>query len=281
MPSQGDGHPRVLPVTLIFDLLQLLALVLLVLVASSAMLSRRVHRMRTWYSFLLSWIIYTIAFLLLPFKSPDFEPDRATCLFQASMIYATPPTASWAGLCFVIEAYSRIRLVLGVSELRPWQSMTLLIVPLFVMAGVVAEVYLLGMNNIPAIRMEPTFLYCHLDLPQPAIISAALCSVSMAGCIVMFAIIAMMAFRNWEEVKANSMDSNSPNVTPSVMIRIWAFIMFPMIAMGVTLSFPSPSESAGKWNLLLPLMPLSAALIFGTQRDIISSLSSLMCCKRS
>lgn len=119
MPSQGDGHPRVLPVTLIFDLLHLLALILLILITLSALSSRRVHRMRTWYSFLLSWIIYTVSFLLLPFRSPGFEPDKASCLFQASMIYAMPPTyvvlfsviyllicdysASWAGLCFVIE----------------------------------------------------------------------------------------------------------------------------------------------------------------------------------
>lgn len=78
--------------TILFNGLQITGLVLVSAVLGAAYFSRQVKRIKTWYAFLLSWVVYTTAFLLLPAKSFGFVPGQAYCLFQASVVYAVAPT---------------------------------------------------------------------------------------------------------------------------------------------------------------------------------------------
>lgn len=74
-----------------FHSLNILAFVLVSVVLVTAMTSRKIRRLRTWYTYMWTQLLLSVAFLLHPFKSPDYKPAYAPCLIQAMLVYATPP----------------------------------------------------------------------------------------------------------------------------------------------------------------------------------------------
>jgi hypothetical protein len=114
-PTAETGAPPYVA----FDVLQLLALVLLVAMLLPALLSQSVQRMKTWFNLIVACIIYCISFLLLLGRQSGQEPPFQLCVFQAGLIYAAPATyvhspfpthttnhfhrVAAAGFAFVIE----------------------------------------------------------------------------------------------------------------------------------------------------------------------------------
>lgn len=152
----------------------------------------------------------------------------------------------------------------------PWQMLILLFLPFVVMAGIIVEVFMFGASHPNAIEMDPDSLYCHLGINTPGSISVVLSVIPLAGSIVMMGITAVTLYRHWSEIQSGKLNNSSNTVSLSTIIRLGAFVMFPMLGLGIALAFPGSSTSSVNWNMVLPIIPLSAALIFGTQKDLMA-----------
>lgn len=76
--------------TNLFIALHAVALALLLAVVLPAFLSPQVHRMKTWFSFILGWMCFCISYLVIAGHQWGAEPAYSLCLFQAAFVYASP-----------------------------------------------------------------------------------------------------------------------------------------------------------------------------------------------
>ena len=72
---------------IIFNILQFLALFLLVITFLPAVFASSVYRMKTWYALLISNAIYCFSFLLLVGHQTGPEPPLPLCALQAGLMY--------------------------------------------------------------------------------------------------------------------------------------------------------------------------------------------------
>ncbi|KAF8892258.1 hypothetical protein BD779DRAFT_102547 [Infundibulicybe gibba] len=92
------GTPQTWAVIL-FEVLQSLALLLLVLVLLPTLLLKSIVRTRTWISLMSCSIVFCISFLVLPLAGfgahSTQPPPHGLCLFQACLIYTAPVLSPW------------------------------------------------------------------------------------------------------------------------------------------------------------------------------------------
>ncbi|KAF5392114.1 hypothetical protein D9757_003206 [Collybiopsis confluens] len=182
---------------LIFDTLQFIALVALLIPFTTAVLSNYVGRMKTWYNLLCVCIVYCISFLLLVgHQSTKEEPPLGLCLFQAGAIYAAPPAFSgdnnpsiggleWEplDLCSILRRlYWRLSSALLARRTRE-RSVTRLLVltpfsQLLVLTPIVHviifwEAIFYGLSDVSTIRRDPSGIYCHVQSKIPTLITGA------------------------------------------------------------------------------------------------------------
>ncbi|KAJ6515060.1 hypothetical protein C8R47DRAFT_501309 [Mycena vitilis] len=81
-------------------LLEIAAIILIGIGILPALFSGRVSRTATWYSFMLSWMWYFIANVILAGRRTSTEPPFSLCLFQSGLIYASPVFTCATGLAF-------------------------------------------------------------------------------------------------------------------------------------------------------------------------------------
>ncbi|KAJ7170741.1 hypothetical protein C8R43DRAFT_65053 [Mycena crocata] len=74
---------------IIFNFLAAGGFVLLLATLLPAVLSSSVHRSKTWFSMIISWIVYAISYLLIVGHQLGPEPPRGVCAIQMLLIYAS------------------------------------------------------------------------------------------------------------------------------------------------------------------------------------------------
>lgn len=77
---------------LAFIIMQLIGAGGLTLILVTALMSKRVRRHSTWYSFTISWIFSSLCYCILFFAGQQVgdPPDDTLCTVQGALIYAAP-----------------------------------------------------------------------------------------------------------------------------------------------------------------------------------------------
>ncbi|KAJ6576547.1 hypothetical protein DFH09DRAFT_363315 [Mycena vulgaris] len=73
----------------VFNSLQIFGLSLVV-VALTAWMSPRVHRISAWYSFMASWMFFCLLYFIMVGQQVGAEPPFGVCITQAALIYPAP-----------------------------------------------------------------------------------------------------------------------------------------------------------------------------------------------
>ncbi|KAJ7812608.1 hypothetical protein B0H13DRAFT_1926064 [Mycena leptocephala] len=98
VPSGASGPGALSDVTIslavLYYSLEIAAIILIGAGILPALFFGRVSRTITWYSFMLSWMWYSIANVILAGRQISTEPPFSLCLFQAGLIYASPVLSS-------------------------------------------------------------------------------------------------------------------------------------------------------------------------------------------
>ncbi|KAJ6531848.1 hypothetical protein B0H19DRAFT_1188879 [Mycena capillaripes] len=268
-----------------FDVLQLIALVLLVAMLLPVLFSKSVVRMKTWFNLIVACVIYCISFLLLLGRQSGPEPPFQLCVFQAGLIYAAPATVSAAGFAFTIELYLRLSSTLSASEVNKRHITTLLFVsPLahlivFWVAIFTALSQPFGPGGSPIVQRSLGGLYCNINSNIPTTVTG----VTVILFIVLMIITEVYTIVYLVRKRSGFRGVRLPTGTFPLPLFIRTVSYTLAGGLGIILvdvvmnSKASSSNSAFGVLDLMAIIPLSVALVFGSQMDIISV---YMCCKR-
>ncbi|KAF7292139.1 hypothetical protein MIND_01240900 [Mycena indigotica] len=260
-----------------FNILSATGFILLLLTFVTAALSRTVRRVSTWYTYIAAWAIYClIPFPILGhqtrFTSP---PGLLPCAVDAAMMYASRPYAGFATLALLLHLYITISTRLKRTHVPRWFVVFLMTFPVLVYLSLFLGTLIVGLRNASLVELEPGGYYCHLTTPIPTIICAALVGFVTIAVLVIEVLTFILLCRHWRAFRALQR-RNEPGVELGSIIRVSAFAILPFV--GLVLSFLTyVPRLVGRifpvYNLLLAFLPVAAALIFGSQTDILDAMA--------
>ncbi|KAJ7250758.1 hypothetical protein C8J57DRAFT_1354770 [Mycena rebaudengoi] len=256
-----------------FNVVTTFGFCLLAVIFLTAVLASSVKRISTWYGYILAWMAFCITpFLVFGHQTYlDTPPSFHVCLVDSAIMYASRPLAAFSTLALVVHLYLNISAQLK-HKARPNSVSCLLIIPPITHLGMFLWTLILGLRNPDLVELEPGGFYCHLTNSLPGIVGAALVGFATFLVLLFQAVMAMMLYRNWRAFRELPTSENH-EISLSILIRVSAFGTLPIIALVlICVSYvPDPPEIIYPiYNLLLAFMPTSAALIFGSQMDLIN-----------
>ncbi|KAJ7641604.1 hypothetical protein FB45DRAFT_359968 [Roridomyces roridus] len=252
-----------------FNAFAIIGALFLTLIVGTAYFSTTVSRSELWYRHIIAWIVYDAAFFFLIGHQQDAVPPFGLCIFQASLIYAVPTFPTLSAFCFVADLYIRLSSVIeNKRKIRPALHKFLVNMPLFVLLSVFIEVLVL-VQDASVVGFEQRHLYCHVSTSAQSLISGG---IIIATGLLIFPLeiwIAIVLYRNWRSFRG----SREHNTFLTMFIRIVLFTVLSMLGVGLSsLSIGSPSAPKPYWTrLVLTIVPIIAAITFGSQEDIMRS----------
>ncbi|KAJ7180735.1 hypothetical protein C8R46DRAFT_1070436 [Mycena filopes] len=242
----------------------------LTLVAATAYFSSSVHRSGLWFRHILAWIVYSSSFLLLVGRQLGPAPPFGLCLVQAGLIHAAPTLPTLSAFCFVVDLYIGLSAVVHRKrKIRPALSKFLLMFPTMVYVGLFLGTLLFIQDTGVVQRDASSHLYCHITSPTPALVSGAIVISTGLFIFPLEIWIAIVLCRNWVAFRRSSQASLDPHVSLTMFIRVALFTVMSMTGVGLSsISLGSPNSVKPYWSLILPIVPIIAAVIFGSQQDI-------------
>ncbi|KAJ7218232.1 hypothetical protein B0H12DRAFT_1153383 [Mycena haematopus] len=256
-----------------FNILSVLGFILLAIVLFTALLSPAVKRVSTWYSCMLSWMAFCITpFLVIGHQTPvDPPPSFALCAIDSALMYASRPLAAFGTLSLILQMYLNVTTRLKHGKARPGSVFVLLVIPPILYLIMFLWTFILGIANPEQVEMELGGFYCHINIASPAIAGACLVGLATSVALVIEVMIVILLCRHWRAFRAlQHRDEHA--VSLSIIIRMSVFAFLPMV--GLVLSFLTYDPSLlnkifPPYNLLIASFPTAAALIFGSQTDIV------------
>jgi len=251
---------------IIFDVMNVVGLLLTSIALLPALLSSTVSRTSTWIALLVSSIFYSSSYLLLlPIGQRTVaQPAYGVCLYQASLIYSAPVFVSFAGLSYVLQIYFGVPGMVSRSPMSKLKINTmLLIAPVFLATFMFIVSLVVGVNYPDTVTIDSTRRYCHITERLPRVTAAILIGLGTSGMIAFEVLISVHISRNWIKLRTFAWYKFG---------RIVVFTIFPFGAFTLNIAgLFSSGTTNDKWNLLLPILPLGAAIIFGSRRDIVGA----------
>ncbi|KAF7367793.1 hypothetical protein MSAN_00843500 [Mycena sanguinolenta] len=255
----------------LFNICSLLGVLSLTLIVATAYFSTTVHRSELWFRHMIAWIVYSAAYLALAGHQGGSDPPFGLCFYQAALIYAVPIFPTLSAFCFVADLYIRLSAVVhNKRKIRPALKTFLGLFPLIVLACVFTEAMVLVIDP-STVGLEQNGLYCHVTTTRQSLISGGI--ILMTGLLI-FPLeiwIAVVLYRNWRSFRGSR--SPEQHLFLTMFIRIVLFTIISMLGVGLSsMSIGSPSAPKPYWTrLVLTIVPIIAAITFGSQEDIMRS----------
>ncbi|KAK0502382.1 hypothetical protein EDD18DRAFT_690070 [Armillaria luteobubalina] len=266
----------------LFDAILISILVLLGLTCTTAKLSSRISRSKTWFLFIGSTMFWCGAYLLLLGRQGNQEPPFGICILQSALGYAANPFTTISALGLVLELHMKLN-ILSISDrrMKQWRSW-LLAIPPAVAIAVFFYVIGVGVAHPEAVQRDASRIFCHITpidgfgAGQPYIIST-ITTILPDTFVLIFSILVAIKVCITKRRLGRAIPSTNTSVTVSLVIRVTALTVLLSIGnvMGITSLIMDPNSSAVGWNLALTLMPVSVFLLFGTQKDLLYA----WCCR--
>ncbi|KAE9407161.1 hypothetical protein BT96DRAFT_914772 [Gymnopus androsaceus JB14] len=273
IPS-GSEETESLRISLIwlFNALQIFGLISIGVVTLTALISSRIKRATTWYIFMGGWILWCISFFLLIGNQTDGCPAFGFCLFQAALIYAGPPANACATLAILLELYFSMKSTLNKMENPRWRTIMLLVAPPAVYVMVFLEALVYGLLNPGSVQRDATGMYCGINSGLPAKVSAALVAIFSITMLVYQVLTFTALYKNWIAFRQLQASPQNNNLSLSMIIRVSVYSFLPIMALGLSLVAAILTTSSSLAHIVTATLPGTAALIFGTQRDILRAI---------
>ncbi|KAK7032371.1 hypothetical protein VNI00_013119 [Paramarasmius palmivorus] len=260
---------RSTPLLHLFFSLQLIALVGLVLILATVILSGGISRRHpTWINFIIAWIISCTSYILLLGHPLSWNPPYELCLAQAALVYTVPSLAAAATFALIlhITMFFRASFSLPDSNSRaPYLTFWLVAlpyIPAIIMFGYSLGV---GLKDPEGVTRLESGMYCHLDNGLPGKLSSALVLVFTSLCIL------LELYLLWNGGNGLSMFGH----VKATLIRVLGFSAFVIVAVVLSLIFFFADDHGPALSIIIALVPNAAVLVFGTQDDLLRAWASL------
>ncbi|KAJ3831968.1 hypothetical protein F5878DRAFT_39593 [Lentinula raphanica] len=248
-----------------FNAIQIAGFVGAVAVMLTALCSRSLRRLSTWYLVLYSSAAYSISMLLLAIareQTGPTEPDFTLCLVQSALIYSCPIWLLSAALAFAVQQYTGL-----IRRDSKWLPLSTVI--LFV--ALTATFLVVGIVQPNIVQRSPQQFYCHF--------STQIGSYFVTGFSVVFALAAifcefktgMLLYRHWRQRNEFYYQSNG-QVATSVMIRLASFSLLSVLSVATCVVYVLPITLQGKQVFIVfnaALCNIAGPFVLGFNMSII------------
>ncbi|KAJ7898071.1 hypothetical protein B0H13DRAFT_2032389 [Mycena leptocephala] len=256
-----------------FNILSALGFISVALVFFTAILSPNVKRVSTWYLYMLAWWAFTTPPWLVIGHQTHFDspPSFPLCVLDSALVYASCPFAAFGTLSLILQLYLNVSTRLKGGEVRSGSRFVLLGIPPILYLIMFLWTFILGIVNPDQVELEPGGFYCHLDQTPPTIVAACLVLFATSAALVIEGMIVILLSQHWRAFRALQR-RDEHTVSLSIIIRVSVFAILPVIGLGLSFTAYIPNfvdKIFPVYNLLLASLPMAAALIFGSQSDIV------------
>jgi len=232
-----------------------------------------VQRIKMWYLLQLTSAGYCLSFLFLLGHQTGPEPPLHFCAYSAALIYAAPPAAASAALFFVIELHLRLSSAL-ISKTMSDKFIYWVAWGIPFSHGLVFWVSLtVGIADPSKIQRDPSGVYCHIvDNKLPTLLAGTFVLVFLAAMLIMEVLTVVHLVQRRAAVRAIRVRGS--DFPLSLFIRTVLYTIsggFGIIMVDVLMNVSNTITV-----LLLALIPLSVAIVFGTQAMIFRA---TFCCQ--
>ena len=266
----------------LYNTFYLVGLIALGVVFLTAWLSPRIQRASVWFLFIFSWIFTSIASILLLGEQTGSLPNPTICLSQAILLYSAPVFSAYCGLSYILHLYFSVLAALRgkVWLLRSSIIVILHLVPCLVLIGMAILIVVITSMNPSILQRDPSGLYCHVTNTMPAKVEGTLIMGAMAILIVVEVLIVLIFIktrRNWKQVnRVSKVESPADNMFLDAVVRAVIFTFLPLISLVMSIFdfLPNHSDPVQQYaisDIFVSTIPIAAALIFGTQRDMLKT----------
>ncbi|KAK7025246.1 hypothetical protein R3P38DRAFT_1065009 [Favolaschia claudopus] len=255
----------------IFNSLFILGLILLVGVILPPIFSPNVRRSPLWFTFMGSWLLYCVSCLLLIGNQLGPDPPFGLCLFQAALIHSMPSLATICGVCFIVDVYCIMRISLLHSYWIPMRrTLPLLAFP------VVSFIFLFFLSVGIGLQDHSTVgrvqnMFCRINTGLPTLLSAILSAFALLVAIAVDVAAVVLLYRVTPPSTSEKSPDTKPPIARGMLIRIFIFSLLTLFGLGLNASvFFHYSDTDVRGNMLIALLPILMAVLFGAQRDILT-----------
>jgi len=242
----------------------------LLITLTTALLSPKIKRHSTWYSFCASWIASTISYTLLTFAGEQTAVDQPgfdLCLIQSGLLYAAPALTALTTLALVIQLWFSLNAMLSKVSIEGVhrRTLVLLIFPYLVATGAFVMTVADGATHPDAVRRSNTGVYCIITTGVPGHTSAVLVAITMLATIAFEAMICHVLWKNWKAFRGLGARSRQ---SLAMIVRVGIFTFFGILSIAVCLIMLSNFDSPIP-NIFIALFPVVSVLVFSTQMDLV------------
>ncbi|KAF9012144.1 hypothetical protein BDZ89DRAFT_1077466 [Hymenopellis radicata] len=259
----------------LFDIFYVVGFVLHLIILLTACLSSKVRRAPLWYTFIICWTMYCLAFLLLMGHQSGPDPPHALCLAQASLIYASTPMTSFACLGLVSQLYASIHALVTTKTGDCNDILEMLqAAPFIAYVLLICECIYLGVSDPKMVVRDISGMYCNFSDGTALNSSATLVMLCSLCVLYLDVVIFRVVFKNWSDIRRLTGTHTSNYVSIPMIFRACLFCLLPMTALilGIFLTMRvavwTPFSSA-QINVITAAVTPAGALIFGSQTDIL------------
>ncbi|KAJ7859374.1 hypothetical protein B0H14DRAFT_3446751 [Mycena olivaceomarginata] len=268
-PSPSLTSGRQSPISSPFDMFAFLGLFWLAAVLLTAAVSPAIHRSKAWFAHLgLGPHSPSPTFLIIG-RQTGPSPPHTLCLLQAGLIYAA--RVGVAGLCFLVDIYLGISAMLFEKQIHPGWSIFLAAFP-YMFATCVFIRVLLFVEIQQLFNAHTSHFYCHTtNTIKCARICAILVLIS-GGCLLCLeAWIVAMLYMNKKSVRNLSKSQTDSRYGLPIFYDSGPSQSCIVLEQGTIGGFTVAVGKAtfNSWSVMLPTGSILAALVFGTQMDIL------------
>ncbi|KAF5373059.1 hypothetical protein D9758_001748 [Tetrapyrgos nigripes] len=273
----------------IFNAIFILGFLSLSAIVTVAWLSPSIQRSKTWYSFMMSWIMYDVVNLLLLGQQTGGEPSHGLCLAQASLRYTVPVLTSFANFAMVLQLFLSVWFCLPVGNNSSARNSIgiylLLIIPPGLSLFVFLEALVDGIQHPEKVVRSNSGQVCEISDGISMKISAACVIVAMVSSMLVEICIAVTVCRHWTAfrnlAKHDRQSRNWENCESTIRFTFFFLLALFSCAIGLVLTFSQTNDCDSllnaRYNIVVGILPVAVAVTFGTQKDI---LQTFVFCRR-
>lgn len=256
----------------VFDALLSAGALQLIIIFLTALLSKRVRRVVTWYMFIFAWIIHSLSFLFIAGRQVGSPPTIGICLVGSALIYASPPLTGFATLILVLQLYLNVsfgRSMEKRKQIEEYFHIMLMLPPMMFML-VIVGVISLASQEPKHITRDKSGMICHLDDPGSVIVVWN--TVILTLCVALVLLAGGSTIRIlWRRRKAMRNMYDFDPITKGLVFRLALFNTAPCMVLiyeVVLIPFSDNSIKVTFCHIAYASLPNLAAWTFGSQSDI-------------
>jgi len=231
-----------------------------------------VRRHACFVNFCISWLIYSVSYVLLLYGGQIDTPDppHSLCLAQTALTYGAGPMASLASFIFVLQIYVALSAALSEHNVHKparhpkFTIVAMLAAPYIVFFVIILAVLIYGHAHPTTIVR--THFYCRVSTRAFSVVPPAVSAIFAVLAVTVELLIARRVYSTWHTFRQLNTSNNGINL--SLLIRAALFsiccILGIMLCGALLANTSNPAP-----GIVIAFLPMAVFLMFGTQLDML------------